>query len=161
MRAAQSQLPDHRTRAACARRRVGLRSASCLAIVAFCTLLAGCGQRGPLYYPVLPPLNSADTAMPANMPMLQALPSAQSPLMDGTPTTIIAAPPTLLPGAGDSTMPIATRPAPAATPVLTPEQTAPAANGGASSASSSSSSASTSSAAPSTTPAAAGASGQP
>jgi len=78
--------------------------------------LGACGQRGPLYYPVLPPVNSADTVMPQNLPKLQNLPAPQTRLMNGAPMTNLAEPPVSLPEAGESTMPAPNQALPANTP---------------------------------------------
>jgi predicted small lipoprotein YifL len=86
------------------------------ALIAFCTLLGACGQRGPLYYPVLPPVNAADSALPGPLPQMQNLPTPQTRLMNGAPMTNVAEPEVSLPQAGDSTMPILHQPVQAVTP---------------------------------------------
>jgi predicted small lipoprotein YifL len=91
------------------------RPTTALVLVAFCTLLAGCGQRGPLYYPVLPK-SPGDSAAITATPSPRPLPTPQTRLLDGVPSTIIAAPDVSLPEAGASTMPIPTKAVPATTP---------------------------------------------
>jgi len=87
-----------------------------------CATLVGCGQRGPLYLPHLPPEPAtaqapavANGAAPV-VPIPLQLPSPQTRLLDGTPSTIIAAPEVSMPEAGLSTLPYPTEPSPAITP---------------------------------------------
>jgi len=107
---------------------IGLRIVASTALFA---LLAACGQRGPLYLPKLPasgpnPASSpggTQTAPVVAVPM--QLPTPQTRLLDGTPSTIIAAPEVSMPEAGLSTMPYPTEPAPATTPSAGGLTTAP------------------------------------
>jgi hypothetical protein len=64
------------------------------------------------------PKSPGDTsgAISSSPAMLRPLPTPQTRLLDGIPSTIIAAPDVSLPEAGESTMPIPTKAVPATTP---------------------------------------------
>jgi predicted small lipoprotein YifL len=92
-----------------------------LAILAGCAL-AGCGQRGSLYMPAVPPLpakpiertQTPDTAQPASAPStdMSTVPDTSGTPLSLAPETELAAPP-----ASAASATVAPLPASAATPV--------------------------------------------